>query len=105
MTNQDRNLYRGQLLVQIENAEEDLGLLRGDAISAARGLEGIAEKLRWNAGLEPSPSDFTAEGDVENRLTPDEVASFATVDSVSKMIERMKKARQDVFNLRKLKRA
>jgi hypothetical protein len=92
-------LHRGQLLVQIEDAEECLGLLKGDAISAAKGLEGIAEKLRRNAGLEPSPSDFTPEGDVENRLTPDEVVSFATVNSVSKLIEGMKKARQDVFTL------
>lgn len=105
MTNQERNLYRGQLLVQIENAEEDLGLLRCDAISAARGLEGITEKLRRNAWLEPSPSDFTPEGDIENRLTPDEIATFATVESVSKLIERMKRARQDVFNFRKLKRS
>ncbi len=105
MTDKDRKLHRGTLLVQIEDAEDGLGFIRGNAISAAKALEQIADRLRRNALLEPSPSDFTPEGDIENRLTPDEFASFETVASVSAMIEKMKRARQDVFNLRKLKRA
>jgi len=90
-------------LVQIEDADEELGLLRGDAIGMAKALEGIAAKLRHNANLDPSPHDFTPEGDVNNRLTPDEVATFVTVTSVSKLIEELKKSRQDVFNLGKQK--
>jgi len=104
MTDKDRKLHRGTLLVQIEDAEDGLGFLRGNAISAAKALEQIAEKLRHNALREPSPADFTPEGDIENRLTPDEFASFETAGTVAAMIEKMKKARQDVFNLRKLKR-
>jgi len=96
MTEHERNLRRGQLLVQIEDADEELGLLRGDAI-------GMAKALRHNANLDPSPHDFTPEGDVNNRLTPDEVATFVTVTSVSKLIEELKKSRQDVFNLGKQK--
>lgn len=105
MTERDRKLHRGNLLVQIEDTEDNLGFLRGTAISTAQAFERVAERLRRNALLEPSPLDFTAEGDVENRLTPDEAASFETVESVSTQIEKMKRARQDVFNLRKLRRA
>jgi len=105
MTDKDRKLHRGQLLVQIEDAEDDLGGLRGQAISAARSLEEVADKLRQNAALEPSPTDFTIEGDVNNRFTPNEVATFAAIDSLAKLIEAMKRARQDVFNLRRLRRA
>jgi hypothetical protein len=81
-----------------------LEILRGDAIATAKLLERIASKLRYNAVLEPNPDDITPESDVNNRLTPDEVAGFATISSISKLIKEMKKARQDVFNLRKLRR-
>jgi hypothetical protein len=105
MTDQDRKLHRGNLLVSIEDAEEELKLLCGEAFVTAKGLAEIAERITDNARLEPSPSDFIPEGDIRNRLTPTQFSDFPKVDSVTKLIEDMKKARQAVFDLRKLKRA
>jgi hypothetical protein len=101
MTEQERKLHRAKLLVEIEDAERDFVFSQDQAIAVAEALEGIAEKLRRNAELQPSPTDFTAEGDVVNRLSPDQIAEFPRQQSVSALIEELKKSRQSVFNLRK----
>jgi hypothetical protein len=104
MTEQDKKLRRAQLQVDIEDAESDLAFLRDEAAETIHRLEQVAETVRRNADLEPSPTDFTAEGDIVNRLTPTQVADFETSQSVSSLIERLKKARQVLFTLRERKR-
>jgi hypothetical protein len=100
MTEQEKKLHRGQLLVEIEDTEGELAILRDKAFTDVQSLREIANKFERNAELEPSAADFTAEASVENRLTPDERDKFVTVESVAKQIEELKEARQKVFNLR-----
>ena len=104
MTDQDKKLRRAQLQVEIDDAESDLAFLRDEAAQAAQRLEQITETVRRNADLEPSPTDFTAEGDIANRLTPTQVDGFETPTSISRLIERLKKSRQELFSLRERKR-
>jgi hypothetical protein len=100
MTEQEKKLHRGQLLVEIEDTEGELAILRDKALADVQALREIANKVERNAELEPCAADFTAEASVENRLTPDERDKFVTVESVAKQIEELKEARQKVFNLR-----
>jgi hypothetical protein len=97
----EKKLHRGTMLAEIEDADSELACLRDQAIGMAERLEEIAGSLRRNARLEPSPSDFMAEGDIDNRLTPDQIAKFETPQSVSHVIEELKNARQELVNLRK----
>jgi hypothetical protein len=104
MTDENLKLHRAQLLVKIEDAGDDLMAVRDKALSAVKAHEEALGKVRHNVLLEPSPADFTLEGDVENRLTPDELVSLRKADVVFiHLIEEMKKARQEVFTLAKLK--
>jgi hypothetical protein len=100
MTEQEKKQHRGQLLVEIEDAGNDLAMSQDQAFSIVQSLRDIADKLERNAALEPSPADFTAEASVKNRLTLDEREKFPKVESVDKLIEELKEARQKVFNLR-----
>lgn len=104
MTDYEKKLHRAKLQVEIEDAESDLAFLQDEAIGVSEALEDIVRTIRHNAELEPSPADFTADGDVQNRLTPEQIASFASAGSIASMIENLKKARQAVFNLRERKR-
>lgn len=76
MTEQEKKLHRARLLVEIEDAERDAAFSRDQASAVAESLERIADKLRHNAELQPSPQDFTADGDVANRLNPNKLPAF-----------------------------
>ena len=103
MTDLEKKRYRGELLVDLEDAESALAYLRDRALSVAGEFESIAKKLRFSVEVEPSHIDFTSDGDVQVRLTPDQIARFETVQAVSAIIEDMKEARQHLFNLQQRK--
>ena len=42
---------------------------------------------------------------IKNRLSPDQIVNFPRTDSLMKLIEDLKKARQGVYNARRLKSA
>jgi hypothetical protein len=101
MTDQEKKLHRAKLLIEIEDAERDLAFSQDQAIALAERLEKIADKLRGNAELQPNPLDFSPEGDVANRLTPDQISEFPVLQMVAAVVEELKRSRQTVLNLRK----
>jgi len=99
MTDRERKLKRAEWFVDVQDATDELAQARNEAVSAARAHESVAGTLRHNADLEPSSRDFTADGDIANRLTPDQLAQCEGALSAAKLIGEMKKASQRVFNL------
>jgi len=103
MTDNEKRFQRAQLQIQIEDAEEKLSRLSDRACEMADLLSAVANKLTENSALSPSPLDFTADGDQQHRLSPDQrnIPSFA---EIARMIEELKAARQNLHNLRNTKR-
>jgi hypothetical protein len=98
MTDQDKKLQRAQLLVDIEDAEDDLAHLREKTERAIELMQAAVTKLRRGINLAPSSADFTVEGDIANRLSPESQSLPGYVDLL-KLIEELKIARQKVYNL------
>jgi hypothetical protein len=85
-------------LIEIEDAHSDLAHLREKAETMIEQLNAVGLKLRHNISLGPSSSDFTPEGDIQNRLGPEFVGLPGYGDFL-KVIEELKTARQKVYNL------
>ncbi len=98
MTDQEKKLRRAQLLVDLEDAQNELAHLREKAERAIQQMKVAANKLRHNITLEPSTADFTVEGDIANRLGP-ESQSLPGYAELLKLIDELKVARQNVYNL------
>jgi hypothetical protein len=98
VTDQEKKLQRAELLIEIEDAESDLNALREKAIRRQQALQKIASKLEMNAALLPSDDDFSVVAEVGRklRLEDQEVLNFV---EITKLIEELKQARQNVYNL------
>jgi hypothetical protein len=97
MTDRERKLHIAGVRIDVEEAEDQLAVLQDQASS-------LAEKIAYNATIEPSASDFTADGDAERRLTPDQATRFGAANAIATLIEDLKKARQAVRHNRERKR-
>lgn len=97
MTEEEKRTQRAQLQIQLEDAESDFLHLREKALSMAESIEEVAKKLRDNADLNPSSSDFSMHTDLTNRLRPDQQLD---VPAVIALIAELRATRQKVYNLR-----
>jgi hypothetical protein len=104
MTADEKRMHRAQLIVDIEDAESNLSSSREKALKMVCSLQTVIRTLQRNIELEPSTADFTADGDIASRLTPDQHANFVTALAVATEIGAMKRCRQDLFNFRERKR-
>lgn len=102
MTDQEKRLQRAQLQVEVEEAELELAHLREKAIRLVGSLRTIADKIEMNANLRPSADDFLMEVELERRLAPENQQTMDYAAAVS-VIFQLRKARQDLLNLRERK--
>ena len=101
MTYEEQRRQRLELRLDLEEAEQNLVHLQERAIRSAELLEAVARKLRENARLAPSRTDFDAEVELRMRLTPERLATLkASGDSIVSQISEMRQERQRVFHLR-----
>lgn len=96
MTDVERKRHRAELQIELEDAQSDLAYLQDQAMSMAGHIEEVVSKLRHNAGLSPSVSDFDVEAELENRL---DTGQQLDIPSAMKVISGMRTARQKVYNL------
>lgn len=104
MTADEKRMQRAQLIIELEDAESDLAFSRDKARAMVHTLQTVIDTLQNNIELEPSSRDFTADGELENRLTLAQHANFVTVAATGSVISEMRKCRQNLFNLRERKR-
>lgn len=104
MTVDEKRLHRAQLIVEIEDAESDLAFSCDKARDMVHAMQTVIDTLQHSIELEPSSRDFTADGELETRLSLAQHANFVTVAAVGNVINEMKKCRQALFNLRERKR-
>jgi hypothetical protein len=104
MTTDEKRMHRAKLLIDLEDAESDLAFSRDKARDMVYAMRTVIDTLEHSVELEPSSGDFTADGDLEIRLSLAQHANFVTVAAAGGVISEMKKCRQSVFNLRERKR-
>jgi hypothetical protein len=102
VTDEDKKLERAKMHVALKDAESSLMSSRRKMTHLADGLEHIARKIRHNARLEPSGSDFALDADVSNRLTPQDQA-LLDCESSAALIEELKRCRQNLYRLQNTK--
>lgn len=103
MTTDERRLQRAHILIDLEDAEEELGALRTKAHRIVEGLKRICSKIEQNVELEPGDLDFSPGYELKNRLAPEAQSDFVTYDEAVKLIEELKVARQKVVTLNRQK--
>jgi hypothetical protein len=104
MTVDEKRMRRAQLIIDLEDAESDLAFSRDKARDMCHTMQTVIDTLQHSIELEPSSRDFTADGELETRLSLAQHANFVTVAAAGGVISEMKKCRQSVFNLRERKR-
>jgi hypothetical protein len=102
MTDENKKLERAKMHVAMEDAESALMSSRQKMTHLADGLEHIARKIRHNARLEPSGSDFSLDADLSNRLSPQDQA-LLDCGSAAALIEELKRCRQSLYRLQNMK--
>jgi hypothetical protein len=102
MTTDEKRQQRAAVLVDLEDAQENLKHLQVKAVRMAAFLNEIADKLRRNASLKPTGNDFSLETDLANRLNPNQqdIPDFAAIQGT---IEELRSTRQRIFNLEQQK--
>uniref|UniRef100_A0A7V4XSN2 Uncharacterized protein n=1 Tax=Acidobacterium capsulatum TaxID=33075 RepID=A0A7V4XSN2_9BACT len=100
MTDQERKMQRAHLLVELQDAEDEVVHLRERLHGYADALDRVTKKLRLNATLQPSRDGFHAEAEMRGRLMPEEIASVQTADKLVAAIEELRQAQQRLFLLR-----
>ena len=83
---------------QLEHAQGEFVRLQEQAKLMAETLERASKKLLDNAALLPSQSDSTAASDSANLLEPQD-RQVLNFDSVAKVIQSLRAARQNLFAL------
>lgn len=103
VTDDEKRRQRIELECELDKAKEDLANFQEHAERLADGLESVAATLRKNVKLHPSADDFSAEAQLENRVSPDKelVVNFP---AVVKAIEDMRLTRQKISNLQQRKK-
>jgi len=98
MTDQEKKQQRVSLGIEIEDAKEEFLHLQEKALRLADRLEEIVKKIRLNANHRPSKDDFTPEFELANKLKP-EHQGVLKFDEIEKLIEELRAARKNLFNL------
>lgn len=102
MTDEDKKLERAKVHVALEDAKSALMSSRRKTTHLADGLEHIVRKIRHNARLEPSGSDFSLDADLSNRLSPQDQA-LLDYGAAAALIEELKRCRQNLYHLQNRK--
>jgi hypothetical protein len=100
MTDQEKKLQRAQLQIELDDAQSELAHFQEAALALVDHISQAIGKLQRNAELRPSPSDFSVDAELENRLDPDQRLD---IERVRKLIAEMRAARQKVYNLQNRK--
>jgi hypothetical protein len=103
MTADEKRRHRAELQIEIEDGESDFTYCRDRARGLASDLRGVVDKILRNAELEPSAEDFTADAELENRLSPTQLARLQDWKSVIEIFGELRRYRQSLYNLRKRK--
>jgi hypothetical protein len=98
MTDQEKREQKIKLLVDLEEAQDDLAHLRENALRVADDLESAVRKIRENAVRQPSKADFSADQELAGRLTQQHRTAM-DFDHATNLIEKLRAARQRVFQL------
>ena len=69
----------------------------------ASDLQEVVNAIFRNVELEPSAEDFTADGELKNRLTPVQLAKLQDWKSIIEIFGELRRYRQSLYNLRKRK--
>ena len=101
MTVDEKRRHRAELQIEIEDSESDFTYCRDRARGLASGLQEVAAVILRNAELEPSADDFTADAELENRLSPTQLARLQDWKSVIEIFGELRRYRQGLYNLRK----
>ncbi len=101
MTIDEKRRHRAELQIEIQDTESDFAYCRDRARGLASGLQEIAAVILRNAELEPRTDDFTADAELENRLTPTQLAKLQDWKSVIEIFGELRRYRQSLHNLRK----
>ena len=101
MTVDEKRKNRVELQIGIEDAESDFIHCQDRARGVARGLQEVAEVILRNTELEPSANDFSADAELENRLTPTQLGKLQDWKSVMEIFGELKCCRQALYNLKK----
>ena len=99
MTTADKVSLRGQLLAEIEQAEDDLAYEREKALRLAAGLREAAERIETSGRVEPSGGDFEMESNLATVL-PSTFRPLFDFDGAVSLLSNLKKKRQTLVNLR-----
>ena len=98
MTDQEKRQQRANLFIEIEDAKADFVHLRERAFSLADRLDKVTKKVRDNANWKPSRADFTSEFELANKLELEHQTAL-NFDEINKLIEELRAARKNLFNL------
>ena len=101
MTPDEKRRHRAELQIEIEDIESDLAYCRGRARSLASGLQEVVAMILRNAELEPTKDDFTADAELENRLSPTQLAKLQDWKSILEILGELRSYRKGIYNLRK----
>lgn len=103
MTTDEKRRHRAELQIEIEDAESDFAYCRDRARGLASGLQEVAAVILRNAELETRTDnyDFTADAELENRLSPTQLAKVQDWKSVIEIFGELRGYRQCLHNLRK----
>ena len=101
MTTDEKRRHRAELQIEIEDKESDLTYCRDRARGLASGLQEVAAVILRNADLESTSDDFTADAELENRLSPTQLAKLQDWKSVIEIFGELRRNRQGLYNLRK----
>lgn len=101
MTADEKRKHRAELQIEIEDSESDLTYCRDRARGLANGLQEVAAVILRNAELEPSADDLTADAELENRLSPTQLAKLQDWKSVIEIFGELRRYRHGLYNLRK----
>ena len=98
MTDQEKREQRVNLLIDLEEAQEELAHIRERALRVADDLESAAQKMRENADCQPSKAAFSPEQELASKLTQrhQEAMYF---DQAANLIEKLRTSRRRVFQL------
>jgi len=98
MTDQEKRQQRVNLMIDLEEAQEELAHLRERALRVADGLESAARKMRENADCQPSNADFSPEQELSSKLSQRHQEAMDHEQATS-LIENLRMARQRVVQL------
>jgi Zn-dependent oligopeptidase len=104
MTVRDKQTLRAQLHIELEDAESSFAYQREQVAQLSQGLRSVIDTLQANCDLDPSADSFDADANLEHRLSPS-CQSILNYAALLKALDGLKRARQNLFNVRQRKTA